>query len=140
MHLRADSAPPAAVRSIAPATFVIGRSVHTVEEAIGVASDVDYLIAGTVWPTGSKLADHAMLGVGGLKAIVRAVEVPVLAIGGVALNRMREVAATGAAGVAAISLFMAPAREGGGTSCRAVSLGPMAAAVRAQFDTSAAPS
>ena len=135
VHLRADSVPPAAARSIAPRGFVVGRSVHGAEEAIGVAAEVDYLIAGTVWPSASKPADHPLLGTSGLAEVVRAVGVPVLAIGGVTLERIARVAASGAAGVAAIGLFMAPDSAAAGV-CRAIPLRDAAEAARTRFDTS----
>ena len=135
VHLRADSVPPAAARSIAPRGFVVGRSVHSVEEAIGVAAEVDYVIAGTVWPSASKPADHPLLGPSGLAQVVRAVGVPVLAIGGVTLERIARVAASGASGVAAIGLFMAPDSAAAGV-CRAIPLRDAAEAARTRFDTS----
>lgn len=139
VHLRGDSVPAAAVRSMTPPGFVIGRSVHGVEEAIAAAPGVDYLIAGAVWPTRSKPAGHAIVGVDGLAAIVRAVKVPILAIGGVTLERIAEAAATGVVGIAAIGLFMGPEGGRGATSCRAEPLGDTVAAARAKFDTPATP-
>jgi thiamine-phosphate pyrophosphorylase len=143
VHLRADSMPPVAARSIAPRGFVIGRSVHTLEEAAGVASDVDYLIAGTVWPSESKpggAAGSPLLGLAGLAAIAAAVNVPVLAIGGVTLDRIPGVVSCGAAGVAAIGLFMRSPGHQGGSCCRATALVGTVEAARAGFDTSRAAS
>ena len=111
VHLRGDSIPPASARSIAPPGFLIGRSVHRAEEASAVAPGVDYLIAGTVFPTPSKAGLTEWLGVEGLARICRAVSVPVLAIGGMTPDRLAGVAAAGAAGVAAIGLFAAENRS-----------------------------
>jgi thiamine-phosphate pyrophosphorylase len=104
-HLRHDSVPAAAVRRIAPAGFLLGRSVHSAQDAVA-AGPVDYLIAGTVFPTSSKAPSTALLGLDGLAAVVRAVQVPVLAIGGIRPGRLDDVVSTGAAGVAGISLFV----------------------------------
>jgi thiamine-phosphate pyrophosphorylase len=134
VHLRADSVPARAVRAIAPAGFLIGRSVHGVDDA-EAAREADYLIAGTVWPTASKAADHPLLGVDGLAAVVRAAQVPVLAVGGVAVPRIAEAAACGAAGAAAIGMFMGPPGAAGTAGCRAVSLVEVAQAARRAFDT-----
>ena len=90
---------------MAPAGFLIGRSVHGADEAVLASRDVDYVLAGTVFPTTSKSGLRQHLGLAGLAAIVRAVPVPVLAIGGVSVERVEAVAATGAAGFAAIGLF-----------------------------------
>ena len=107
VHLRTDSMPPAAVRSIAPPGWLIGRSVHGIDEAEHTAGFADYLIAGTVFPTSSKPSVDRFLGERGLTAIVKAVRTPVLAIGGVTIGRLPQLAATGAAGIAAIGLFTA---------------------------------
>ena len=127
VNLRSDSMSAAAVRPIVPQGFMIGRSVHSVGEALAVAPDVDYLIAGTVWPTASKASEQTLLGVAGLAAIVAAVTVPVLAIGGVTFDRLAELRACGTAGAAAIGLFMAQG-ESAASGCRAV---PLEALVRA---------
>jgi thiamine-phosphate pyrophosphorylase len=47
----------------------------------------------------------AFLGLDGLAAVVRATTLPVLAIGGVSVERAAGIAAAGARGVAAIGLF-----------------------------------
>ena len=111
VHLRGDSISAARARSMAPAGFLIGRSVHGADEAVRAAPGVDYLIAGTVFPTPSKPGRHEFLGIEGLAAIGRAVTVPVLAIGGVSMDRIGLVAEAGAAGLAAIGLFL---EEGAG--------------------------
>jgi len=105
VHLRGDSIQAADARRVAPPGFVIGRSVHTVGEA-SAAGEVDYLIAGTVYRSPSKAATTTLLGVDGLRAIVRSARAPVLAIGGVTAERFDEIATAGAAGVAGISLFL----------------------------------
>ena len=137
VHLRADSIPIAAARAMAPSSLVIGLSVHSEAEAVAAALQVDYLIAGTVWPTSSKSGDHPCIGPQGLAAIVRAARVPVLAIGGVTVDRVTEVAAAGASGIAAIGLFLdaeAKSRPVVG-GCLAVPLGELARTMRGRFDT-----
>jgi thiamine-phosphate pyrophosphorylase len=106
VHLRGDSVPVQAARRLAPTGFLIGRSVHRVDE-LEPAAGADYLIAGTVFPTASKPAGVAqpLLGIEGLSAIVRAAHAPVLAIGGIADDRIEQITAAGAAGFAAIGLF-----------------------------------
>jgi thiamine-phosphate pyrophosphorylase len=105
VHLRADSVPVAAARRIAPEGFLIGRSVHGVADLADISA-ADYLVAGTVFPSASKSAEHVCLGVDGLRAIVGLTRVPVLAIGGIVEDRVEDIAAAGAAGVAAIGLFI----------------------------------
>jgi len=115
VHLRHDSMSTQAVRRIAPAGFLIGRSVHSVAEATN-AGPVDYLIAGTVFWTLSKQGSAPTLGLDGLADIVQAVAVPVLAIGGIRRDQFDEIAATGAAGVAGIGLFIDCFEKGEGLS------------------------
>jgi thiamine-phosphate pyrophosphorylase len=132
VHLRGDSVPIAAAREIAPAGFLIGRSVHGVAGAMA-ARGADYLVAGTVFRSASKPAATPLLGIEGLTAIVRAVDRPVLAIGGITAERIGEVAAAGAAGVAAIGLFMAD-RADAEAGCRATELRQTVKRARARFD------
>jgi thiamine-phosphate diphosphorylase len=133
VHLRADSIPVTAARRLAPAGFLVGRSVHGVAEA-AAAADADYLIAGTVFPSASKPATAPLLGIDGLRAIVAAASRPVLAIGGMAGERIGAAAAAGAAGCAAIGLFMAshPGAEPAG--CRAAELRQTVNTARSWFD------
>ena len=106
VHLRADSVPVAEARRLLAPPWLVGRSVHSVQEAIAAAG-ADYLIAGTVFPSASKRAGPAeLLGIEGLRAIVNASAVPVLAIGGITPDRIDSVLAAGAAGIAAIGLFI----------------------------------
>jgi thiamine-phosphate diphosphorylase len=131
VHLRSDSIPPAVIRRMTPDGFLVGRSVHGAEEAAAVTG-VDYFIAGTVWSSASKQEGHRLLGLDGFSAVVRAVRVPVLAIGGVAIGCVGEVAAAGGAGIAAIGFFMGDADD----ECRAVQLDAIASEARSRFDTS----
>ena len=111
VHLRGDSIPPDRARSMAPAGFLIGRSVHGADEAVLAALDADYLMAGTVFPTASKPGLRQHLGAGRARGDRPGRPVPVLAIGGVTMERIEAVAATGAAGIAAIGLFDAEAAD-----------------------------
>jgi len=113
VHLRGQSFAAARVRALAGPRFLIGRSVRSVDEA-RTAGPVDYLIAGTVWPTASKPDGHPLLGTGGLRQIVEVAAAPVLAIGGIDASRLEAVASTGASGVAAIGAWMSD-----GSGCRA---------------------
>ncbi len=106
VHLRGDSMSAARVRGIAPGAFVIGRSVHSPDEAARLAQDgdLDYLIFGTVFKTSSK-PGVAGEGLAALAAACAASALPVLAVGGMTPPRLGEVARAGAAGFAAIGLF-----------------------------------
>ena len=134
VHLRGDSVPVQAARRLAPSGFLIGRSVHAAGEAVDAGAGADYLIAGTVFPSASKAPGAPLLGIEGLRSIVNAVGVPVLAIGGMSGERIPQAASAGAAGIAAIGLFTgvhADAQTGG---CRAGDLRQIVTDVRARFD------
>jgi thiamine-phosphate pyrophosphorylase len=133
VHLRADSVPVSEARGLAPPGFLVGRSVHSVAEAVA-AGEADYLIAGTIFPTVSKQADAPPIGVEGLKIIAAAVSIPVLAIGGITVGSVRELARAGASGIAAIGLFLG-VRAAEPDGCRAGPLLGVADAVRDQFDS-----
>ena len=103
VHLRADSIAVTDVKRIAPAGFLVGRSIHSASEA--AAADADYFVAGTVFPTSSKPEQRVHLGADGLRSIVEATRTPVLAIGGVTFDTLDAIVRAGAAGIAAIGLF-----------------------------------
>ena len=106
VHLRGESCPAPRVRADAPRGFLIGRSVHSAAEAGDVAAQggLDYLVFGTTFPTRSK-PGRAAARTGTLLAAASAVPLPILAIGGITLDRIPEVARSGAAGICAIGLF-----------------------------------
>ncbi len=121
VHLRGGSVPAPTLRPHTPPGFLLGRSVHGATEAAAVdsAGGVDYLTFGTVYRSRSK-PGLAPQGVDSLAAAVRAVGVPMLAIGGVTVDNTVEVFRAGAAGVAAIDLFGESAPEGGTDGLRRV--------------------
>ena len=112
VHLRGEGVSAARVRTIVPSGFLIGRSVHSLAEARAAALEggVDYLFFGTTFRSASKLPGHEVQGAAALAAVCRDTRIPVIAIGGVTLQNAREVAAAGAAGIAAIGLFADAAR------------------------------
>lgn len=81
---------------------VLGISADTVAEATeAVAGGADYLGV-TVWATGTK-GDARPQGLAGLRAIASAIDVPVVAIGGLDAASVPEILAAGATGVAVVS-------------------------------------
>lgn len=87
-------------RSKAPAGFLIGVSVKDADEAIKAESDgADYVIWGPLFQ--SYLEDLGELkGLDDLKALKGAVNIPVIAIGGIKLFNVTETLEAGADGVA----------------------------------------
>jgi len=129
VHLPGRGFSPLAVRRHVPADFLIGRSIHGPDD-LGDSAGADYLVAGTLFPTPSKPEGRAILGLAGLAGLVRLAGVPVLAIGGVSLSSAAAIARTGAAGIAAIGLFM---RADGIDGCGATELRDVLGALREAF-------
>jgi thiamine-phosphate pyrophosphorylase len=84
------------------AGLTLGISAASVYEAIAAQQQADYIGAGPVWDTPSKTDAPSAIGLDGLAAICEAVQVPVIAIGGVDASNARECIVAGAKGVAVI--------------------------------------
>lgn len=81
---------------------LIGVSAHNIEEAEkAVADGADYLGCGAVFPSMSKKADTMTKDT--LRAITDAVEIPVVAIGGINLSNVDQLIDTSIDGIAVIS-------------------------------------
>jgi thiamine-phosphate pyrophosphorylase len=107
VHLGPHDVPVAAARRVAPPGFLIGASTDDPDEARRLCAEgADYLGCGTVWATSTKANAGATIGLEGLDRIARAVDVPVVGIGGITVDRSAEVAATSAAGVAVVGAVM----------------------------------
>ena len=86
---------------------IIGVSAQTVEQAIlAEKHGADYLGVGAVFPTGSK-DDAEDVPLETLKAICEAVSIPVIAIGGITKDNVKELAGSGICGIAVISAIFA---------------------------------
>ena len=108
VHLRGDSYAADRVRAIAPNGFLVGRSVHSAAEidAATAAGGCDYLTFGTVFASAGKPAGHHVAGLDALRAACRHTALPVIAIGGIDESRLGDIEKTGAAGFAAVGMFM----------------------------------
>lgn len=82
---------------------LIGVSTHSVAEVETAArQDADFVVLGPIYATPSKAAFGPPLGTAALAEAARRVSIPVLAIGGIDAERLREVRQTQAAGVAVV--------------------------------------
>ena len=89
---------------MAPGPFIIGITVHNVEEALSAQKEgADYLGLSPVFATGSKADAGAACGVGMVAKVKGAVSIPVVAIGGIGPRNALEVLEAGADGLAVIS-------------------------------------
>lgn len=86
---------------------LIGVSAHSVEEALAAqAAGADYLGVGAAFVTGTK-ADAAPISRDTIRAITAAVDIPVVAIGGISRDNITELAGCGLDGVAVVSALFA---------------------------------
>lgn len=87
--------------------MVLGVSAGSVEEAIKAEQDgADYIGAGPVFPTSTKLDADPCIGLDGLRNIKASVSIPVVAIGGISAKNAGEVLKV-ADGIAVVSAVMA---------------------------------
>ena len=121
LHLKSDGPPVSVVRPLAGADRLIGRSTHDPVDK-RLADRADVLVFGTVFPSASKPPDAPAAGVDALRRACAAVTVPVLAIGGVTPERAADCLRAGAAGIAAIGIFLPAGRAPGAIGPRAAAL------------------
>ena len=87
--------------------MIIGVSAHSVEEALeAVKSGADYLGVGAVFSTSTK-SDAEVLSRQVLRDICSAVDIPVVAIGGISKANISQLSGTGVDGVALVSAIFA---------------------------------
>lgn len=95
------------VRALIGKDKILGVSAQTVKQALEAQKfGADYLGTGAIFPTGSK-DDAQVLGVQTLKEICSAVNIPVVAIGGISKDNILELKKSGIAGVSVISAIFA---------------------------------
>lgn len=95
------------VRALIGNDKILGVSTQTVEQALFAQEcGADYLGVGAVFPTGSK-DDAEVLDRKTLMDICKSVSIPVVAIGGITKDNVRELKGTGIAGISVISAVFA---------------------------------
>ena len=109
VHVGQEDMKASDVRAKVGDQMMIGVSAHSVEEAVeAVKNGADCLGVGAMFATSTK-ADANVLPKETLRAICEAVEVPVVAIGGIGESNILELAGTGADGVALVSAIFGAA-------------------------------
>jgi thiamine-phosphate pyrophosphorylase len=104
VHVGQDDLSPGAVRRLVGDQALVGLSTHTVEQiAAAVEQPIGYLAIGPVFGTSTKATRYDAVGLERVRlAATRAGARPVVAIGGITLDRALSVLAAGAASVAVI--------------------------------------
>lgn len=106
VHLGGQSVPPEVVRRHVDSDFLIGVSCHSMEEALKAeAGGADYILLGPIFDTPSKRRYGPPLGLNKLSEVANRIRIPILALGGVSVERVRMCLEAGATGVAGIRLF-----------------------------------
>ncbi|MEV4119017.1 thiamine phosphate synthase [Micromonospora sp. NPDC049645] len=109
-HVGADDLPVAAARRVLGPTAVLGATARAPGQAReAVAAGASYLGVGPCHTTGTKTGLPDPIGPAGVRAVVDAVDVPVIAIGGVTAARVPALRAAGAYGVAVVGAVSAAA-------------------------------
>ena len=103
VHVGADDLPVPAARAVVGPDLLVGGTARDPATARRLVADgADYLGVGPTFATASKTGLPRPIGLDGLRAVAGAVDVPVIAIAGIRADRVDEVIATGAWGVAVI--------------------------------------
>jgi len=106
LHLGQKDLPVSVARRLLPIDKIIGCSVTTVDQAKAAeSSGADYIAVGSIYPTSSK-ETAKVVGLGRLRQIRQAVNLPLVAIGGINRDNVAEVSAAGADAVAVISAIL----------------------------------
>lgn len=109
IHVGQDDLPAAEIRKRAGKDLIVEVSVHNVQEALQAVRDgADYLGVGAMFSTSTK-ADAQVLPLDTLRDICDAVDVPVVAIGGIHTGNISDLAGTGVDGVALVSAIFGAA-------------------------------
>jgi thiamine-phosphate pyrophosphorylase len=104
VHLGQDDIDVAPAREVLGRDRIIGLSTHNLEQfKSALETDADYIALGPVFATSSKANPDPVVGLEVVREVRRWTEKPIVAIGGITLERARQVIDAGADSVAVIS-------------------------------------
>jgi thiamine-phosphate pyrophosphorylase len=105
VHVGQEDLPPASARTIVGPEAIVGVSTHSADQIeAAVIEPVTYVAVGPVFGSATKDTGYAAVGLDLVaRARARARDLPVVAIGGITLERAPDVLAAGARAVAVIS-------------------------------------
>lgn len=106
IHIGQKDLPANIVRKIIGEEKILGVSANTIEDALKAQRDgADYLGVGAMFPTNSK-KDAESTSIETLKEIKNAVNIPIVAIGGINENNVQKLKGTNIDGIAVISTIL----------------------------------
>jgi thiamine-phosphate pyrophosphorylase len=106
LNVGQEDLPVAEARRLLPIDKVLGASASTIEEARAAqAAGADYLGVGSIFATATK-TDVEVVGLGRIREIKKAVNLPIVAIGGINKDNIGDVMKAGADAAAVISAVM----------------------------------
>jgi thiamine-phosphate pyrophosphorylase len=107
VHLGRNSIPVHAVKKICGGRLLIGVSTHSPDEAVQAEKEgADFITLGPIYKTPSKLKYGPPIGVDALKKVKSLSSLPVFAVGGIKIEKVKEVMDAGADGIALISAIL----------------------------------
>ena len=107
VHVGIEDSPVAEIRRIAGSNFIIGATAKTVQQAQDAENaGADYLGVGAVFPSPTK-KNAVRITRDMLREICGSVKIPSVAIGGITLENVSEIAGCGEAGIAVVSAVFA---------------------------------
>ena len=108
VHLGQTDLAAAAARQILGPCRIVGISSHNLEQALDADHlPVDYVAVGPIFPTTTKENADPVIGLERLAAVCKRIHKPVVAIGGIKLENVREVLNAGASSIAVIRDLLA---------------------------------
>jgi thiamine-phosphate diphosphorylase len=110
VHVGQEDLGVEAARSVIGPGKLVGVSTHNLEQfERAVATSADYIAVGPVFATSTKANPDPVIGTGFLRQVRLLTDKPIVAIGGITLDRAAEVFEAGADSVAVISdIILAP--------------------------------
>ena len=104
VHIGQKDLPVKDSRKVMGPGKLLGLSTHNLEEfCAGAATDADYIALGPIFETGSKANPDPVIGTAMIQEARKLTNKPIVAIGGITLDRAKEVMEAGADSVAVIS-------------------------------------
>jgi len=107
VHLGQTDLPLSMARGVAAGRLLIGVSCESVQDGVDAErGGADYVSVSPVFATPTKTDTASALGLDGVRAVRRAVRVPVVAIGGINATNAADVIRAGADGICVVSAIV----------------------------------